>query len=199
MKTSLKTIFVAAALLAGSAGAASAQNAGGQDAGWYVRGDLGGSFQSQVDGNPKAKADDGFVGALGGGYEFGNGLRAEGELAYLKSDLKGASGGDSKTIGGFANVYYDFNRTSAWRPFVGAGIGFAQVKVNNSLVHDDDTGFAYQAKAGIAYKINDRWTGEVAYRYLDVTDVALGSGATRLNGDFSSQAVTVGFRYRLGS
>lgn len=198
MKTSLKTIFVAAALLAGSAGAASAQDKGSQDAGWYARGDLGGSFQSQIDGSPKAKGDGGWIGDLGAGYEFGNGLRAEGELAYLKSDLKGASGGDSKTVGGFANVYSDFNRTGTWRPFVGAGIGLAQVKVNSGLVHGDDTGFAYQAKAGVAYKINDRWTGEVAYRYLDVTSVGIGAGASRLDGDFSSQAVTVGFRYRLG-
>ena len=199
MKTSLKTILVAAALVAGSAGAASAQSAGGQDTGWYVRGDLGGSFQSQVDGHPKAKADDGWAGDVGAGYELGNGLRAEGELAYLKSDLKGASGGDAKTLGGFANLYYDFNRGGTLQPFVGAGIGVAQVKVSSSLVHGDDTGFAYQAKAGVAYKINDRWTGEVAYRYLDVTSVGIGAGASRLDGDFSSQAITVGFRYKLGA
>ena len=197
MKTSLKTIFVAAAVLAGSAGAASAQTVG-PDSGWYVRGDLGGTFQSDVDGRPKAKGDGGWIGDVGAGYDLGNGVRAEGELAYLKSDLKGATGGDSKTFGGFANVYYDFNRTGTWRPFVGAGVGFAQVKVDNSLVHGDDTGFAYQAKAGVAYKVNDRWTAEVAYRYLDVTSVSIGSGVNKLDGDFSSQAITVGARYALG-
>ena len=45
---------------------------------------------------------------------------------------------------------------------------------------------------------NDRWTGEVAYRYLGVTDVSLGSGPAKLDGDFNSQAVTVGVRYKIG-
>ena len=193
MKTSLKTAFVAAAILAGSAGAADAQ-----DANWYVRGDLGGAFQGEVDGTPKVKADNGWAGAIGAGREFGNGLRAEGELVYLKSDLKGSAGGDAKTLGGFANLYYDFNRGGQFQPFVGGGVGFAQVKVDNALVDDDDTGFAYQAKAGVSYKINDKWTGEVAYRYLGVTDVSLGNGPTKLDGDFNSQAVTVGVRYKIG-
>lgn len=193
MKTSLKTAFVAAAILAGSAGAASAQ-----DANWYVRGDVGGAFQGEVDGTPKAKADSGWAGAIGGGREFGNGLRAEGELLYLKGDLKGPAGGDLKTLGGFANLYYDFNRGGQVQPFVGAGVGFAQVKADSRLVDDDDTGFAYQAKAGVAYKINDKWTGEVAYRYVGVTDVSLGGGASKLSGDFNSQAVTVGVRYKIG-
>ena len=185
MKTSLKTASVAAAILAGSAGAASAQ-----DANWYVRGDLGGAFQGEVDGTPKAKADSGWAGAIGGGREFGNGLRAEGELLYLKGDLKGAAGGDLKTLGGFANLYYDFNRGGQFQPFVGGGIGFAQAKADSRLVDDDDTGFAYQP--------NDKWTGEVAYRYVGVTDVSLGSGASKLSGDFNSQAVTVGVRYKIG-
>lgn len=193
MKTSLKTAFVAAALLVGSAGAASAQ-----DAGWYVRGDLGAAFQGEVDGNPKLKADNGWAGAVGAGYDLGNGFRTEGELVYLKSDLKGSAGGDLKTLGGFANVYYDFNRTGTWRPFIGGGVGFAQVKADTRTVDDDDTGFAYQAKAGVAYKINDKWTGEVAYRYVGVTDVTLGSGVGKVDGDFNSQAVTVGVRYKIG-
>lgn len=193
MKTSLKTAFVAAALLVGSAGAASAQ-----DAGWYVRGDLGGAFQGEVDGTPKLKADNGWAGAVGGGYNLGNGVRAEGELVYLKSDLKGVAGGDAKTLGAFANVYYDFNRTGTWQPFIGGGLGFAQVKADSRTIDDDDTGFAYQAKAGVAYKINDKWTGEVAYRYLGVTDVTLGSGPGKVDGDFNSQAVTVGVRYKIG-
>jgi len=193
MKTSLKTLLVGAVLLGASAGAACAQ-----DAGWYVRGDVGGTFQGKIDGSPKAKADDGWIGAVGAGYDLGNGFRAEGELAYLDSDLKGPAGGDAKTLGGFANVYYDFNRQGAIQPFLGAGVGFANVKADNRLVDDDDTGFAYQAKAGVAYKVNDRWTGELAYRYVNVADVKLGSGLDRYDGDFSSQAVTLGVRYKLG-
>lgn len=193
--TSLMAAVAAASLAIGAAGAASAQ-----DAGWYARGDLGGTFQSEVDGSPKAKADDGWLVSGGGGYAFGNGFRTDGEITYLDSDLKGSSGGgDLKTLGAFANGYYDFSTGSKFTPFVGAGIGFAKVKVDNNLVDDDDTGFAYQVKAGVGYQFNDRLTGEAAYRYMGVTDVTLGSGANRLDGDFKTQAVTVGLRYKLGA
>lgn len=193
-RVSLMAAVAAAVLTTGAAGAASAQ-----DTGWYVRGDLGGNFQGEVDGSPKAKADDGWIASAGAGYALGNGFRAEGELAYLDSDLKGATGGDTTTLGAFANGYYDFDTGGKLQPFVGAGLGFAKVEVDSPLVDDDDTGFAYQLKAGLGYKFNERLTGEAAYRYLGVTDVTLGSGVNRLDGDFTSQAVTVGLRYKLGS
>ena len=78
-------------------------------------------------------------------------------------------------------------------------MGFAHVKADNSAFEDSDTGFAYQAKAGVAYKVNERLTGELAYRYLRVTDVKFGSSVSGLAGDLDSQAVTVGLRYKLGS
>lgn len=193
-RISLMAAVAAAAITVTAAGAASAQ-----DSGWYVRGDLGGNFQGEVDGSPKAKADDGWIVSGGGGYALGNGFRAEGELAYLDSDLKGSAGGDVKTLGAFANGYYDFNTGTKFTPFVGAGIGFANVKVDSPLVDDDDTGFAYQVKAGVGYQFNDRLIGEAAYRYMGVTDVTIGSGVNRLDGDFTSHAVTVGLRYKLGA
>ncbi|MFN3520958.1 MAG: outer membrane protein [Phenylobacterium sp.] len=193
-RTTLMAAVAAAALAAGAAGSAAAQ-----DAGWYVRGDLGGAFQGEVDGTPGAEADDGLAVAGGAGYALGNGFRAEGEVVYLDSDLEGAGGGDLTTLGAFANGYYDFNPAGKVQPFVGAGLGFAKVEVDSPLVDDDDTGFAYQLKAGVGYKFNERLTGEAAYRYLGVTDVSLGSGPNALDGDFTSHAVTVGVRYKLGS
>lgn len=185
-------IVVAAALVA--AGSAQAQ-----DRGWYVRGDLGGSFEGKVDADRNADLDSAVFGAAGVGYDLGNGLRAEGETVFTKNDVDNASGGDAATIGGFANIIYDFKTPGRIKPFVGAGLGFAHVKLDGAGVDDEDTGFAYQAKAGVSYQINDRLTAEMAYRYMRVNDVKFGAGASSLEGDLDSQAVTVGVRYKLGS
>ncbi len=63
----------------------------------------------------------------------------EAEVLYLQSDGKHAASGDLKTVAGMLNGYYDFNREGAWQPFVGAGIGVAQVRVNGGPSDGDDT------------------------------------------------------------
>lgn len=194
----MKTKYIApiAAVVALAAGG----SAMAQDAGWYVRGDLGGSTGGELDADSGAiDLDDGWVVGGAGGYAFGNGVRAEGELLYMSNDLDSVSEGEATTLGAFANIAYEFNSQNRIRPFVGAGVGFAQVDYDDGVVDDDDIGFAYQAKAGVAYDINERMTAELAYRYLNVTDVEFGSGsASPIEGDYDNQTITVGLRYKLG-
>jgi OOP family OmpA-OmpF porin len=187
----LTAAFVATTALSATAAAA-------QDSNWYVRGDVGGNFQSEINGRPSAKGDTGWVASGAAGREIGDGFRGEGEVLYLDSSGKHSGAGDLKTIAGMLNGYYDFNRQGAWQPFVGAGVGFAQVKVDGGPSDGDDTGFAYQFKVGVAHPFNDRLTGEVAYRYFGVNGLEFGNGPGRLDGDFSTQAVSVGLRYKLG-
>jgi len=186
------------AAVAAAATALSATAAAAQDSSWYVRGDVGANLQSEVNGAHTAKGDSGWT--IGGavGREVGDNFRGEGEVLYLESDGKHAGDGDLKTVAGLLNGYYDFNRHGAWNPFIGAGVGLAQVKVDGGLSDGDDTGFAYQFKAGVSHPFNDRLTGEVAYRYLGVNGVEFGNSLNRIDGDFSTQAVTVGLRYKLG-
>jgi opacity protein-like surface antigen len=193
---SLTLAAVAAATTVLAAGAASAQ-----DANWYVQGNAGGTFGSRLDGSgappsgtPDRKGDMGWTVGGAVGREFGNNLRGEAEAIYLSADNKHATPGKTSTLAGFANGYYDFNRGGEWQPFVGAGVGFAQVRSRGA----DDSGFAYQLKAGVAHPFNDRLTGEVAYRYLAVTNVQAGIGDRRFDGDYHTSAVTVGLRYKLG-
>jgi OOP family OmpA-OmpF porin len=187
----LTAVAVAATALSATAAAA-------QDSGWYVRGDVGGNFQSEINGRSSAKGDTGWTVSGAVGRRIGDGFRGEGEVLYLDSSGKHSGAGDLKTVAGLLNGYYDFNRQGAWQPFVGAGVGFAQVKVDGGPSNGDDTGFAYQFKVGVAHPFNDRLTGEVAYRYLGVNGLEFGAGPGRVNGDFSTQAVTVGLRYKLG-
>ncbi|WP_375269314.1 outer membrane protein [Phenylobacterium sp.] len=190
----MKLTSLAATLLSATALAAGA--AAAQPSDWYVRGDIGGTFQAEIDASPTVEADDGLIVSGGAGAHLTPNIRLEGELAYLQAD--GDGGGDLKTTAAFLNGYYDFNPDGVWRPYVGAGVGYGSVELDGGGVDDDDAGLAYQFKAGLARPLGQRAIGEIGYRYVSVSEVELGAGASRLDGDFSSHAVTVGLRYPLG-
>jgi opacity protein-like surface antigen len=170
-----------------------------QDSGWYVRGELGSTFEGQLDANSSVDFDDGLMVGIAIGRDYLFGMRAEGELLYTDNDIKGSANGDASALGVFANLYYDFNRGGRIQPFLGAGIGMMKVDFDDGVIDDDATEFAYQAKAGVAYKINDRLTADLVYRYLQVTDLEFGTGSSKIEGDYDTQAVTVGLRYKFGS
>lgn len=189
MKTSLMpTIALAALALAGAAQA--------QDAGWYVRGDAGGTYQPDLNSTPSVKGETGWTVDAAVGRSFGA-FRTEGQILYSEADHK-VGDGQTKVLAGMLNGYYDFETGTRFKPFVGAGVGLGQVKLDGGAAEDDDTGFAYQLQTGVAYPINDRLSAQVAYRYMGVNDVKLRSGASSLRGDYRDQAVTFGVTYKLG-
>ena len=85
------------------------------------------------------------------GYEFGSGLRVEGEVFFARADVSkltftGISSpvlqrfpnaevpprdipvsGPADQFGGMLNVWYDFNAASRWKPYLGGGLGFIRV------------------------------------------------------------------------
>ena len=200
----MKSLFASAAVaaLASSfAGAAQAQDAGGYGPpppGWYVRGDAGGTFSQRVGGDPTLHGDGGWTVDGAVGKRFGNGFRTEAELLYSEADGKNGQTGRMKTLAGLLNAYYDFTTRTRFQPFVGAGLGIGQVQLDGGTFHGDSTGFAYQLTAGVAYPITDKWSAQLAYRYLGVNDVKLGPNIDRLHGDYHDQAITVGLTYAFG-
>jgi opacity protein-like surface antigen len=184
----MKRLVLIAAVAAGTlaAGAASAQE--GQ---WYVQANGGAAFDGQLKAEPQRQTDAGWGVSGEAGRDFGNGWRASVEALYLDANNKHGQSGQTSVVGGFANVYYDFLRDTPWRPFVGVGVGGAQVTSQG----DNGSNFAYQAKVGVDHPFNEHLIGEVAYRYVDVTDVRGGLGSNRFDGDYDTSAVTVGLRY----
>lgn len=132
------------------------------------------------------EADSGF--SFGGvlGYDMGNNVRIEGEIAYQSNDLDTASAlgvsfpvtGDSSVLTFGVNGYYDFVNQSNFTPFITAGLGLAYVEVDDMNVpgsglpslSDDDTVFAYQLGAGVGYEINPKVTVDLRYRYQGLSD-----------------------------
>jgi opacity protein-like surface antigen len=97
-----------------------------------------------------------------------------------------------------ANVYVDLGTWWCITPFIGAGVGgaFNQIdglqdlgsipspgvgSVNSASYFANaanKTSFAWAAHAGLAYKVNQNFTIELAYRYLDLGNAVTGKGDT---------------------
>jgi opacity protein-like surface antigen len=75
-----------------------------------------------------------------------------------------------------ANAFWDIETGSPVTPYLGGGIGVANVSINDlgvfgiSVVDDDDTVFAYQFGAGIALELNPNMALDFGYRYFVTTD-----------------------------
>ena len=145
-------------------------------------------------------------GALALGYDFnsqfGVPVRAEVEYALRgnsekswnyskKLDIKGAW--NASTL--FLNLYYDFRNSTAFTPYVGAGLGMAFNYANytfsapgfNANFDDHRTTFAWNVGAGVAYNVNDALYIDAAYRYVDL-------GYTEATGTLNGDQIKVGSR-----
>ncbi len=84
--------------------------------------------------------------------------------------------GDIEQVFGFANAYYDFNRSGRISPYLGAGIGIARVEVDYSpsgvgIISESEVAFAYQVKAGATWRLSDRLGVFTEYAFRGTPDV----------------------------
>ncbi len=120
----------------------------------------------------------------------------KGTIASTGSGLPGAGsaivgtydyvGGDATALSFMVNGMLDFGDDDGLQGFVGGGVGVARVKHDLSVrsngpgfVNDSDTGFAYQAIAGIRAPISDHWDAGIKYRFFNVDKVNLIDSAGR--------------------
>lgn len=122
-------------------------------------------------------------GALG--LDFGI-LRLEGEAFYNEYSLDtieiagfdADADGAFKTLAGMGNLFIDLP-LAAVTPFIGAGIGYAEVKADDfqvggaPLVDDSDTVMAWQLRAGMAFSIFPMTDMTIGYRYFVTEDLEM--------------------------
>jgi opacity protein-like surface antigen len=158
------------------------------DKGMYFSGNAGLSILSDADNEQfgvvlESSYDPGFN--VGGaiGYNYGS-ARAEAEIAYHRNDVDEVSAfgigvpgdGTVSALSFMVNGYYDFHSgNSPWVPYLGGGIGVANVDADISViglqfVDDSATVFAYQLMAGLGFNINPTTTLTMGYRYFGTTD-----------------------------
>jgi len=134
--------------------------------------------------------------------------------------------GGYKSWVGMVNGYVDLGTWWCITPFVGAGFGAATIKTtgfsDNATFPTGDgrtsayfadgaskTNFAWAAHAGLAYKVSNNFTVELAYRYLDMGTGIHGQGhffdgtpagvSTFQYRDLISHDVKLGVRWNLES
>jgi opacity protein-like surface antigen len=126
---------------------------------------------------------------------------------------------------GLVNAYVDLGTWWCLTPFIGAGVGAAHIETTGLQDSGSNftalngaqggasyfangastTNFAWAAHAGVAYKVNNNFTVELAYRYLDMGTAVHGFGSS-FDGsnagpssfqyrDLTSQDVKLGVRW----
>jgi opacity protein-like surface antigen len=194
--------------------------------GWYLRGDIGmtnsnaklhvNAYDSLPAGTVLQQLGEGFNGGmsygLGAGYKFNSWFRADitgeyrSKVNFTGTDflmypngggpLSDVYNGGYKSWVGLVNAYVDLGTWWCLTPFIGAGVGFANVQTTGfqdtgavprgGVVQSASyfangasaTNFAWAAHAGVAYKVNSNFTIELAYRYLDMGTGVHGYGSS---------------------
>src|SRR4051794_11773371 len=134
-------------------------------------------------GKVTAEMDPGFRFSVAGGYRFNPMISAELETGFIFNQMDAISvpGGsfdvDDVSVSHvpfLGNVVFRFENSSRIVPFIGAGAGGVLSMLDlddddlDSNESDSDFVFAWQAFAGVVYKINDSMSAGVTYKYLGV-------------------------------
>jgi opacity protein-like surface antigen len=198
--------------------------------GWYLRGDIGVSTEQagkfHEDGlnplptsvqNAASGFETGGLFRLGVGYQFTPWFRADitGEwrtpATWSSFDVANFNGTlipehvtvHKSEIVALANVYADLGTWWCVTPFIGAGAGFAGVKLanfqetaiaslsplfgtnilnaNNFAADQTQWNFAWALHAGLSYKVTPGFSVELAYRYLNMGNAQSGAIVGFLN------------------
>jgi len=163
-------------------------------------------------GTVKTTKDAGFGILANGGYAFGP-ARVEGEFGWRYNGVNKVGGNDGKgSVQAYdlmVNGLYDIRTGTAWTPYLGVGIGAADVvndkirNSSNSLTKDSDIVFAYQGIAGVSYALNEHLALNADYRYFRTLDGEFKpseSGTTgKIKAPYEAHSILVGFTYKFGS
>ncbi len=159
------------------------------------------------------------------GYDFGA-FRLEAEVGYRDAKVEGYTSstttGFSSTVaapaGAFPNAgrntsalsfmlngLLDFGDDDAISGFVGGGVGVARVKERYAIsptydfMNDSDTGFAYQALAGVRAPLTDHVDVGLKYRFFNVDSVDTIDSLGRANhGRYRSHSILGSLIYNFG-
>ena len=165
MKT-FKILLLAGAVaapLAGSALAADYSPSVPSDAstntGFYLRSDVGASFLRWS----KFNDDTGLIAAVGAGYQWND---------YFRTDITGqwAGGYDIATNNKvhttkiLANGYLDLANSTAFTPYIGAGVGYGWTSGDT---YGQTGGVAIAGHAGVSYAMTNNLALDVSYNLID--------------------------------
>ena len=186
-------------------------------AGVYISGNLGAVFQSDADiddsdGSGEISFDNGGVATFAVGTTIGSAGRIEVELGSRVNDFDEAKfdetddyyaftadlDGDVTTASLMGNVYYDFKNEGSITPFIGGGLGFANVEYDidgvageNYNEKDDDDVMAYQIMLGVGFAATEKLSIDLQYRYFATADPEIDG----TDFEYNTHNIMLGLRY----
>ncbi len=185
---------------------------------WYLGAKVGGNWMandSHITGyapygvqSGHVQYDDGYIGALEGGFAMNNGLRLELEGSYRYNQVNGVSPfgagrGVMRNYAAMTNALYELPIDFPLHPYVGAGVGAADYapdhirgdgEVYPGYVSGDRWGFAWQAIGGVSYDLDPNLALTLEYRYFE----RVGDHPVGVNNDYETHSALVGLRYTFG-
>lgn len=204
-----------------------------EEAFFYIQGDIGGQWTHDVKLNEffgvpltpdsKMKLDTGIRAGVSGGYQFCSFFALEGELGFMGNKINSITSATYIHDAYFANMpllvnaKFMFPNRTIVTPFVGAGVGFSQTIIDADKIaimdtaggvttmHGSDwnTVFAWQAFAGLKFRVNDYMGVAVEYRYFSAdgaswhTDSFSGTPSDTMSfGRTETHAVSAAFVFR---
>ena len=136
-------------------------------------------------------------------FELEGGYHAFGISKIIAGGVTNTSpNGDLRTTTIMGNVYYDFHTGTQFTPYIGAGLGGANISVAKSnglgMTKGSDNELAYQFMAGISYTPESmpKTDWSIGYHYLGTTSPQFASNTGHVSFDaISASNIEVGFRY----
>lgn len=158
-----------------------------------VEHDSGASFGASLGYNPHG------TGSLIDYLRFEVEVRAE--SADLDSFGTATATNDVQSVAYMANIFADLRVYETWTPYVGAGLGFADVELDSPTlsVDDSDNALAYQFMAGVGYAPRSLPNTEftLGYRYFATDDLEFSNNASAaVDYEYSSHNIEVGTRFK---
>lgn len=144
--------------------------------------------------------DGGIPATIAAGYALANGWRGDVEFGFRRNDLDEASAttDGSVDVGTLmAMLWFDWPVTWMFRPYAGAGVGSAELELNESggaaSGDGSDQVFAWQLSMGVASQLTQRLALTLGYRLLTADDARIAGGDRRA--DYQSDSAMLGLRY----
>jgi len=121
-------------------------------------------------------------------------VRVEGELQITDNGLKDTDL-RMQHVALLGNVLYDFKPAGKISPYVGAGVGFGRAIVELDNATANDTGLAWQLRAGVNIRQNDRMLWDIGYRYINQADFNASEDGTSVDLAGDLHVISVGLRF----
>lgn len=168
---------------------------------WYVGGFGGLNFTHDGNVNGVGTQASYDLGLAAGGYVgfyVQENIRLEAELSYRSNDIDKRGGvpiaGKAESVAVMANAFFDFKIESAVEPYLGAGIGFAEVDYTITGLTFDDTVIALQLVGGMGIEIAPATQLTVDYRLFVTDDLNIGGGVGFGDVEYVNSAILVGIK-----